>query len=136
MTILGIDRWKKRLWLVYTTWKSSIIFPLWSLDNNTNVLYDVAHIVVKHHIDTIVVWYPSQASFVTKSIDSFIKNLWFVIDPSIVIHKENEDYSSIEAGALLWDFKKTAAEDTIAAGIILGKFIARCGGELERWRVK
>jgi RNase H-fold protein (predicted Holliday junction resolvase) len=132
MTILGIDRWKKRLWLAYTTSKSSIIFPLWSLDNNENVLYDLAHIVVKHQIDTVVVWYPSQTSFVTKWIDSFIKNLWFVIDPSIVIHKENEDYSSIEAGVILWNFKKTAAEDTVAAGIIVEKFIIRCGGGVKK----
>lgn len=89
------------------------------------MLYDLAHLIAQHKIDTIVVWYPWQVSFVSRSIDTFIKNLSFVIDPTIVIHKENEDYSSVQAGATLWDFKKTAAEDTLAAGIILEKFLKK-----------
>lgn len=125
MSILWIDWGKKRLWLAYVTVKSSVIFPLWSLDNNTTVLYDLAHIIAQHQIKTIVIWYPSQQSFVQKSIDTFIKNLTFVIDPDIVIYKENEDYTSVQAGAVLWEFKKTAAEDTVVAGIILEKYLER-----------
>lgn len=89
------------------------------------MLYDLAHIVAQHKITTIVVWYPSQTSFVSKSIDKFITDLLFIIDPSIVIHKENEDYSSVEAWAVLGNFKKSAAEDTLAAGIILEKFLKK-----------
>lgn len=133
MSILGIDWWKKRLWLAYVTWKSDIIFPLWSLDNNTNMLFDLAHIIAQHQIKKIVVWYPSQVSFVTRSIDAFIKNVSFVIDPDIIIEKENEDYTSVQAGVLVWDFKKTAAEDTVVAGIILEKYMKRCKGEQKGW---
>ena len=125
MSILGIDWWKKRLWLAYVTWKSSVIFPLWSLDNNANVLYDLAHIVAQHQIKIIVVWYPSQESFITRSIDRFIKDISFVIDPDIVIHKENEDYTSVQAGVVVGNFKKNAAEDTVVAGIILEKYLSK-----------
>lgn len=123
MSILGIDWGKKRLWLAYVTWKSSVIFPLGSLDNNANALYDLAHIIAQHQITSIVIWYPSQESFVTRSIDKFIKDISFVIDPTIVIHKENEDYTSVQAGVVVGNFKKTAAEDTVVAGIILEKYL-------------
>ncbi len=125
MSILGIDWGKKRLWLAYVTWKTNVIFPLGSLDNNANMLYDLAHIVAQHQIKTIVIWYPSQQSFVQRSIDTFIKNLGFVIDPEIVIHKENEDYTSVQAGVIVGNFKKTAAEDTVVAGIILDKYMSK-----------
>lgn len=120
---MSIDWGKKRIWIAYVTTSSSVIFPIWSLDNNADMLYGLAHIVAEHKINTIIVWYPSQQSFVTKSIDTFIKNLSFVIDPEIVIKKVNEDYSSVQAGAQLWNFKKTAAEDTLAAAVLLENYI-------------
>lgn len=120
---MSIDWGKKRIWIAYVTTSSSIIFPVWSLDNNADMLYGLAHIVTEHKINTIIVWYPSQQSFVTKSIDTFIKNLSFVIDPEIVIKKVNEDYSSVQAGAQLGNFKKTAAEDTLAAAVLLENYI-------------
>ena len=93
------------------------------------MLYDLAHIVAQHNITKIVVGYPSQESFVRKSIDAFIKDLSFVINPDIVIERENEDYTSVQAGVVVGNFKKTAAEDTVVAGIILEKYMERCALE-------
>lgn len=122
MSIISIDRGKKRLWIAYTT-DASIIFPLWSLDNDQNVLYWLAHIIAEHKATIIVVGYPSQQSYVQKSIDTFIKELSYVIDPTCTIVKENEDYTSVQAGELLWTYKKTAAEDSLAAAKILENYL-------------
>jgi RNase H-fold protein (predicted Holliday junction resolvase) len=112
---MSIDRWRKRIGLAYKRHDSDIIFPIWSVDNNQDMLYTIAHKVVEHRIDKIIVGYPTQRSHVQRGIDSFIKELWFVIDPLISIERVNEDYSSVIAWGELQNYKKTAAEDALAA---------------------
>lgn len=96
-----------------------MIFPLWSVDNTPDTLYTIAHFTVQHKATRILIWYPRQESAVQKSIDSFVKQLSFVIDPQCVIEKVNEDYSSIQANALTGNYKKTAEEDSLAAMFLL-----------------
>ena len=123
MSILAIDRWKKRLWLAYAKEWSDIIFPIWWLDNTQDVLFSLAHLIVQHNASIVVVGYPSQVSYVQRSIDAFIKQLSFVISPDIQIVKTNEDYTSVLAWAQLENFKKTAAEDSLAAVKILESYM-------------
>jgi RNase H-fold protein (predicted Holliday junction resolvase) len=86
------------------------------------MLYTIAHKVVEHRVDKIIVWYPTERSAVQAGIDSFIKELWFIVDPLISIERVNEDYSSVIAGGELQNYKKTAAEDTLAAVHVLREY--------------
>ena len=119
MAIMAIDWGRKRMGLAYMNDIHGIIFPLWSLDNNADVLYSIAHFVMQHKATKILVGYPSQQAWVQKSIDNFIKQLSFVISPDCPIVKVNEDYSSIQANAMIWVYKKTAEEDSLAAVCLL-----------------
>lgn len=119
MAVLAIDWGRKRMGLAYMTESHSMVFPLWSVDNTPDALYTIAHFAVQHKATRIIVWYPRQESAVQKSIDSFVKQLSFVIDPQCIIEKVNEDYSSIQANAMTGNYKKTAEEDSLAAMCLL-----------------
>lgn len=123
MSILAIDRWRKRLWVAYVRWKDHIIFPVWSVDNDKDCIYSMAHIVAQHNIQHIIIWYPKQEVYLQKAIDAFITQLTYVISPECTIEKVDEEYSSVQAWAVLWNFKKTAAEDTLAAVKILEEYL-------------
>ncbi len=119
---MSIDRWKKRIGVAYKLNHSDIIFPIWSIENDQNILYNLAHKVIEHKVEKILVGYPSQKSSVQTGIDAFIKQLWFVVDSAIVIERINEDYSSVMAGGMTQSYKKTAAEDTLAAVHLLKEY--------------
>jgi RNase H-fold protein (predicted Holliday junction resolvase) len=53
---------------------------------------------------------------------AFIRDLAFVIPPECKTIKINEDYSSVQAGAKLGNYKKTAAEDSMAAVYIMQEY--------------
>lgn len=124
MSILAIDWWRKRLWIAYSSRNNAIVFPIGSLDNNSDLFYTLAHIIVQHNISHIIVWCPSEPSAITKKIDTFVTQLKIFISPDIPIEKVNEDYTSVQAGERLWQFTKTAAEDTVAAVIMLETYLA------------
>lgn len=124
MSILAIDWWKKRIWVAYATWLHAIVFPIGSLDNTPDVLYKLAHIVGERMVSRIIIGCPSEISKTSKAIDAFVTQLKFVLSPDITIEKVNEDYTSIQAGERLWQFTKTAAEDTVAAAIMLEQYLA------------
>ena len=126
MSIIAIDRWRRRLWIAYTRGVDGIIFPIGSLDNDANCIYWLAHIVAQHQWELIIVWYPSQEEKIQKAIDKFITQLQYVISPDCKIEKVNEDYSSVQAGAVLGNFRKNPAEDTLAAAKILEEYQEKC----------
>lgn len=123
--ILAIDWWKKRLWLAYNKASVGVIFPIWSLDNDTVVLYNIAHIVAQYDIEKILVWSPSNQEDVQRIIEGFIKQLSFVVPQECFIEKVNEDFSSVQANARLQTYKKTAAEDSLAAVFILEEYLKK-----------
>lgn len=125
MSILAIDRWKKRLGLAYTSGKHGVIFPIGSVDNKPDMFYDIAHIVAQHNPKVLLVGMPSQESYVTKKIQKFIHDLKFFISPDINIVPWNEDYTSVQASERLGTYKKTAAEDTLAAAIMIETYMAQ-----------
>jgi RNase H-fold protein (predicted Holliday junction resolvase) len=79
----------------------------------------LAHIVAERQVHLVVVGYPSKQQDIQKKIDTFIRDLSFVIPQECEIVKVNEDYSSVQAGAKLGNYKKTAAEDSMAAVYIM-----------------
>ncbi len=119
---MAIDWGRKRMWLAYMNDAHGIIFPLWSLDNDADVLYSIAHFAVQHKASKILVGFPTQQAGLQKAIDNFIKQLWFVISPDCVIERVNEEYSSVQANAMTWVFKKTAEEDSLAAVCLLEEY--------------
>lgn len=121
-TVLAIDRWKKRLWLAYNKPGTTVIFPIGSLDNDDVVLYNIAHLVQQYAIQKIIVWSPKTEQHTTESIETFIKNLSFVISSDCSIEKVNEDFSSVQANAHIGVYKKTAAEDSLAAVYVLEEY--------------
>lgn len=124
MNILAIDRGRKHIGLAAASDTHSVIFPLWTLENKADAIFSLAHIVAERQVLTIVVGYPSKQEDVQKKIDAFIRDLSFVISPDCKILKTNEDYSSVQAGAKLGNYKKTAAEDSMAAVYILETYKA------------
>jgi len=46
----------------------------------------------------------------------------FAIDPEIVIEYVDEDYTSVQAGELVSQFKKNASTDTVSAMLILDRW--------------
>ena len=63
---------------------------------------------------------------IQEKIAKFINNLNYIIEKDeIIIETIDEDYSSVESGEIMSDFKKNASTDTISAMIIL-----------ERWQEK
>jgi RNase H-fold protein (predicted Holliday junction resolvase) len=122
--ILSIDWWKKHIGLAYAADDNQIIFPLGTLQQSPTALFDLAHLLMQHRIDTIIIGYPRQVSWVQAAIDAFIVDLQMVISPDTIIHRVNEDYSSVEANALLGVYKKTAEEDTLAATVLLRRWFA------------
>jgi RNase H-fold protein (predicted Holliday junction resolvase) len=48
-----------------------------------------------------------------------VKSLTYVISSDIAIEYVDEDYSSVQAGEIVSDFKKTVASDTVSAMLLL-----------------
>lgn len=97
--------------------------PLWYINNDGDIYFNIADIIVRKKISLIVVWYPSKQEDIKAKIDKFIKALSFTIDPeSTHIEKINEDYSTVWAGEVVSNFKKNVASDTVSAMILLERY--------------
>ncbi len=125
MSLLAIDWGRKHIGLAGASDAHSIIFPLWTLENTPETLFSLAHIVAERGVHLIIVGYPSKQEDVQKKIDTFIRDLSFVVPTDCKITKVNEDYSSVQAWAKLGNYKKTAAEDSMAAVYIMEEYKKR-----------
>jgi RNase H-fold protein (predicted Holliday junction resolvase) len=125
MNILWIDYGTKYIWLAKKDTRHNVIMPIGYIQNNSSTLYDLANIIQQYFIKKIVIWYPTRQKDIQQKIDNFIKELSFVV-PDIPIEKIDEDYTSVEAGAIMWDFSKNKwKEDTIAAMKILERYLKK-----------
>lgn len=122
--ILGIDRWSKRIGLAYMVLATRTPLPLGYLDNSPVLYSDLASIILEYRIDTIVYGYPQGNKALMSKIDSFVTNLQFSVEDSIVFVPIDEHYSSVQASAITWDFAtKDISQDTIAAMVILERWL-------------
>jgi len=120
---LGIDRWSKYIGLAYSEQGQELIFPLGYVLNDSMTLYSIADYVTRYNVRTIVIGYPAKQEDVQEKINRFIKSLAMTIDAEKVnIEKVEEDYTSVESGEILSNFKKNAAEDTVSAMLILQRW--------------
>ena len=118
--VLGIDRWSKYIWLAYGIIWQSVFFPIWYLLNDQMIYFNISEIIQRHHIKKIVIWRPSKQKDIQDKIENFIKSLGYIIDKrNITIEKVEEDYTSVQSGEIVSNFKKNVAEDTVSAMLIL-----------------
>lgn len=83
-------------------------------------LWDIIH---RHNIRKIVLWFPHKQKDTQEKILDFIKHLELMIDTEkISIETIEEDYTSVQAGEIVSNFKKNVAEDTVSAMLILERW--------------
>ena len=121
--ILWIDRWSKYIWVAYTPFDQDITFPIGYLLNDKMVYFNLWDIIQRHNIRKIVLWFPRTQKDTQEKILDFIKHLEMIIDTEkISIETIQEDYTSVQAGEIVSNFKKNVAEDTVSAMLILDRW--------------
>ena len=121
--ILWIDRGSKYIWLAYTSHDNDVIFPVWYIINDQMSYFNISDFIQRYNIKTIVLWRPAKQKDIQEKIQKFMDWLNYVIEADeITIETVNEDYSSVQAGEIVSNFKKNVAEDTISAMIILERW--------------
>lgn len=120
---LWIDRWSKYIWTCYMQEESKMIFPIWYLLNDKMTYFNIADIITRYQIKSIVIWRPKKQKDIQEKIQDFIKSLNYIIEnQEIQIHTVEEDYTSVQSWEIVSNFKKNAAEDTISAMLILERW--------------
>lgn len=119
---LGVDRGSKYVWLAYEQGDTQIVFPIWYMMNDKDIMWQMWQFLTQYRIGHIVMWWPRDER-TQKLIKPFVEQLTAVAGDKIEIEYANEDYTSVQAGERSGNFQKNMMEDTIAAMIIL-----------ERWR--
>ncbi|MDD2537448.1 MAG: Holliday junction resolvase RuvX [Candidatus Absconditabacteria bacterium] len=122
-TALGIDRGSKYIGLAYSPNSSEIIFPVGYLMNDQMVYFHIADIIKRHNVKTIVLGWPSKQKDIQEKITKFMQSLNYIIEKDeITIETMEEDYTSVESGEIISNFKKNEATDTVSAMLILERW--------------
>lgn len=121
---LGIDRGSKYIGLAYTPIENSdIIFPIGYIMNDEMTYYYIADIIQRYHIRKIILGRPSKQKDIQEKISKFMASLNYIIEnQKIEIMTVEEDYTSVQSGEIISDFKKNATTDTISAMLILERW--------------
>lgn len=118
--ILGIDRGTKYIWLAYALPGSSVIFPIGYILNDQMMYFNIAGIIEKHNVNKIMLGRPAKQKDIQEKIQGFMKSLGYIIEhKEIQIQLVEEDYTSVQSGEIVSNFKKNAATDTVSAMLIL-----------------
>ncbi|HPK27897.1 MAG TPA: Holliday junction resolvase RuvX [Candidatus Absconditabacterales bacterium] len=118
--VLGIDRGSKYIGLAYGIIGQSVFFPIGYLLNDQMIYFNISEIIQRQYIKKIVIGRPSKQKDIQEKIENFIKSLGYIIDKrNITIEKVEEDYTSVQSGEIVSNFKKNVAEDTVSAMLIL-----------------
>lgn len=119
-TILGIDRGTRYIGLAYALEGSDIVFPIGYILNDKMMYFNIAGIIEKHNVKKIMIGRPSKQKDIQEKIQAFMKSLNYIIENrEIEIQTVEEDYTSVQSGEIMSNFKKNAAEDTVSAMLIL-----------------
>ena len=121
---LWIDRWTKYIGLAYTPVENSdIVFPIGYIMNDEMTYYYIADLIQRYHIRKIVLGRPSRQKDIQEKISKFVQSLNYIIENQrIEILTVEEDYTSVQSGEIISDFKKNATTDTISAMLILERW--------------
>ncbi len=118
--ILGIDRGSKYIGLAYALPGSEVVFPIGYILNDKMMYFNIAGIIEKHNIGKIMLGRPAKQKDIQEKITAFMKSLNYIIENrEIEIQLVEEDYTSVQSGEIISNFKKNAATDTVSAMLIL-----------------
>jgi RNase H-fold protein (predicted Holliday junction resolvase) len=82
--------------------------------------FNIAGIIEKHNIGKIMLGRPAKQKDIQEKITAFMKSLNYIIENrEIEIQLVEEDYTSVQSGEVISNFKKNAATDTVSAMLIL-----------------
>lgn len=119
-SVLAIDRWSKYVGLAYQTVGNTVVLPVWYLLNDQMIFFNIADLISRYSVSTIVVWRPKRQKDIQAKIQKFINNMNYIIEKwEITIETVDEDYTSVQSWEIVSNFKKNCAEDTISAMLIL-----------------
>ena len=117
--ILWIDWGTKYVWMAYIVENTSLVMPIGYIINDGSMYYNIWEIISRYNIFRIIVWYPKKQKDIQEEIDEFINQLIKMVPIEIQIDRFDEDYTSVQASATTWNYKKDASSDTLAAMHIL-----------------
>ncbi len=123
--IVGIDRGSKYIGLAYMSLENRIPMPIGYILNDHMTMPTLADVVARYRAQGVVVGYPQRQKDIQDKIQAFVKSLTYVISSNVAIEYIDEDYSSVQAGEMISDFKKNAASDTVSAMLILDRWDAQ-----------
>jgi RNase H-fold protein (predicted Holliday junction resolvase) len=82
--------------------------------------FNIAGIIEKHNVNKIMLGRPAKQKDIQDKIQSFMKSLGYIIEhKEIQIQLVEEDYTTVQSGDIVSNFKKNAATDTVSAMLIL-----------------
>ena len=124
--ILAIDRWSRYVGLAYKNNDSEVIFPIGYLMNDQMIFFHIGDMLTRYNVRKIMIGRPAKQQDVQQKIIAFMQNLDYIIDKNeVTIEKVEEDYTSVQSGEIVSNFKKNAASDTVSAMLILERGIQK-----------
>lgn len=122
-TILGIDWGSKYIGVAYMDVNQSVPQPFGYIENDASALFTIADTIVRYRSSVVAIGYPEKQKDVQQKIQSFVTALGHVIDQEKVdICLIPEDYTTVQAGEIISNYKKNVATDTVSAMIILDRY--------------
>jgi RNase H-fold protein (predicted Holliday junction resolvase) len=121
--ILAIDWGSKYIGLAYMEASSEVVFPVWYMLNDSMLYFSLADVIHRYKVTDIVIGIPKNQKDIRWKIIEFVDKLSLIIDVERVsLHYIDEDYTTVQAGEIISEFKKNVASDTVSAMIILERW--------------
>ena len=99
------------------------MYPIGYVMNDAMTYYYIADLIQRYHIRKIVLGWPSKQKDIQEYITKFMTSLNYIIENQrIEIETVDEDFTSVQSGEIVSDFKKNATTDTISAMLILERW--------------
>jgi RNase H-fold protein (predicted Holliday junction resolvase) len=72
-SVLAVDRGTKYIGLAYANHKTQFIMPVGYLLNDKMVYFNIADIIQRHHVTTIVIGRPAKQKDIQEKISKFMQ---------------------------------------------------------------
>lgn len=124
-TTLAIDRGSKYIWLAYAQEGHDVTFPVGYMLNDQMTHFHISDLIERYNVKIILLWRPMRQKDVQEKINKFMQWLNYIVEwKEIKIELVDEDYSSVQSGEIVSNFRKNATTDTISAMVILERWKA------------
>lgn len=131
-SLLALDVGEKRIGMAMADTGVKIAVPFGYLENTESVMTQLAEVLLRHDIDTVVVGYPRNQSgeptAQTAFVEAFVADMTELeIDADIVY--QDESLTSVQAEQRLGRVKDKGEIDAEAASIILQDYLEAAYGD-------